>query len=346
MFYFFGFLLFVLSVLLSKCYHNGSIGRFVNNLMVFVWCFVLCGLVTYTTDSESYQTMLDLEIERDFFYNVISEGIVKRFSSDYFVMHKIYSVLILLSYLYFLNQVCKGFNVFTISFLYILILYLFFTVQIRYFLAFFLMLNGFYYYYKKERISYLVFFGLSITNHISTILFLPFLFFFKYSFKNIVKYAGLISITSFVLFYVLKFSLGGFFSRFHGYDVYLTKESESTFLGGMFFMMPYFYLVWFLKRRYWESYSIDNLTEFLVKLYALCFMYMGIAIQLLIIGHRIIIPMYLVFLVACVRLNVKKYKIFLITIGLAIHHYIVPIFLFGRSFWLNEIIKMLESIKI
>ncbi|WP_350329113.1 EpsG family protein [Myroides marinus] len=314
--------------------------------MVFVWYFVLCGLVTYTTDSESYQTMLELDIKRDFLYNIISEGVVKRFNSDYFVMHKIYSVLIISSYLYFLNQVYKGFNVFTLSFLYILILYLFLTVQIRYFLAFFLMLNGFYYYYKKERMKYLIFFGLSITNHIGTVLFLPFLLFFKYSFKKIVKYVNFISIISFVLFYVLKFLLGGFFNRFHGYDVYLTKESESTFLGGIFFMLPYIYLMWFLKRRYLENYSIDKLTEFLVKLYVLCFMYMGIAIQLLIIGHRIIIPMYLVFLVACIRLNVKTYKILLITIGLAIHHYIVPIYLFGSSFWLDEIIKMLESIKI
>ncbi|MFW5886134.1 MAG: EpsG family protein [Bacteroidota bacterium] len=298
----------IVGYILSKIYFT----VFKNNLFEFLFTYsliiILTGFVTYTPDWAGYDAWVRQGSGRDIFFNYLIDII----SPDgYKQIHIIFTTVYSLLLLFFITRFSK--HTLLITLLYIPIIYLYYTTQIRFFMGYYSLWLGFYLWYvnnnKKTAIIFIVF---AIANHLSLIILLPIIYFLKDSINSFHKKViwALIFLTFgyFFVFNLLQYVIPQS-TPFLNYI--LLAEFDSSILGGLFSFLPaiigiylvYKYLTKKLKHN--EELSTDKKIQFLYRLSITPVIFISIALNRQIVGHRFIIPALLYQLLLIIYIATK-----------------------------------------
>lgn len=324
-------------------------------LLVSVVYYFTLGLY-YTADYEMYRVFYKYDLPTD----VLMMGLTSLFKSyrltfhDLFVFHIIISVL-----LCFIFIKKYTYNFFYVFLAYILIDYVHFANQIRFYLGVPLIMLAFYYLYQKKYGQVVLFAVLGCLSHIGlivTLLFIPAYFFIKREkyFKSIL----VLSILCFLfIFSGLQIGIGSSIGHF---GLYFEKDLISSIVGGVYNAIPY---VLFLGMLYWESKKYLKKTsdawedEKFVFLFKLCFftlVFIPSSLYLQIIGHRYVMPFVMIFTIFYLYLirddsprlrtwKLARYSLLCLLVCTII--YIIPSFILKENHFLEEFELMMKSIK-
>lgn len=329
-------------------------GRFINFIIAYIVIVALCGLVRYTPDWAGYELWLEIGSEREVFFKIIGAIIVEN-DFGYRHLHLMFIGVYTLLMLMFIRK----FE--TIPFLTVILFlsinFLFYTTQIRFFLAYFSCALAFYYSVVERRPALSILFAiLGLLNHYSVLLFLPFFYFFRRQTFDLDRRIILTSIILCAFFFVgnqvIEFLIGGTFGG------YLNPDKVSSFFGGVYFFFPTivsYFLIYNLTAnliKHRPDILEDKKFVFLYKLAFVPYIYIGVSLFIQIIGHRFIYPalLFQIMLVFHLLKYFPKDKRSDIHLKLAFffmffvaYLYYLPTIIFGESATLDEVKKILTS---
>ncbi len=287
-------LLIVIGMLLSNLSRIAIGNNKVANFMTFTLVFIVSALVTYTPDWGGYQSWINEDIGRDVFFNFFVKNLLPK-GWDYQFVHisfvTIYTVLLIYLISRFTDQT------YLVMVLYLGIVYIFYTTQIRFFLGYYSMSLAFYFYFveSKKRIAImaLVF---AVLNHITLLFFLPFMYFFFVKVETLIKRLFLLLIAMVVLYLLSTLFLTEDTSNLV-FLAYITSDTfESTLLGGLFTFLPViigFLLVNLYAREKIAEYPAlleDKKFQYLYRFMVISIMFVGVALERQVIGQRFVTP--------------------------------------------------------
>lgn len=293
-----GIMLLILLIVVGMLFSNLSriaIGNNkVANILTFALVFIFSALVTYTPDWGGYQSWIDEDLGRDVFFNffvktILPEGWGYQFVHISFI--SFYTIMLLYLISRFTDQT------YLIMVLYLGIVYIFYTTQIRFFLGYYAMSLAFYFLFVESRrklaIVTLVF---AVLNHITLLFFLPFMYFFFVKVETLIKRLFLLLIAMVVFYLISTFILTEDTGNLM-FLTYITSDTfESTLLGGLFTFLPViigFLLVNFYAREKiaeFPSLLEDKKFQYLYRFVVISIMFVGVALERQVIGQRFVIP--------------------------------------------------------
>lgn len=356
MFYIIIFILF--NLVLTLFFSNYKFGRILSFVITLFILYSIFLFISYTPDREFYTWLLysrELSNDKEPIFNLIA-SYVRNHNYDYEALHFIYLLFICFFYLLFVSKFIR--NVLPITLLYIPLIFIFFGTQLRYFLGFFLVLLGLYYFFVKKNKS-LAFsnFTLGIANHYSLILYILFYLLYKIKqnfFRKIFHITIYISLGYLILTNVIFNMLSGV--RF---VAYLQGDLVSSYLGGIFTFIPIIPIYFLVNSYYKKRISLqpelidDEKFIFLYKMSIIPSVFMGIALTIQVIGHRIIMtgmlfPIILFFYkyneIKNVFFKIKTSIIFaLVYLYLFFHFNLSTAYILGKWEGLEQIEKMILS---
>ena len=311
----------------------------------------------YTADYSMYQYMFKHETDNtDFLFQFLTKFYKANHWSfhDLHVSHIVVSTLIVF---YLISRFTS--NVFYVFFAYIILDYVHFSNQIRYFLGFPVMILAFYNLFNKRYILFAILAYLAYLSHASLIVLLTFVpIYYLVKPKQYFKVLSILSVVCFIIVYV-AFTLGLGLEIEH-FGEYFKEEGTSSFLGGAFNAIPYIVMISFL---YFESRKYINANpdcfqdpkfNFLYKISFYTIIFIPASFFMQIAGHRYVMPFmifYVIFYLYLIRnktQKIKNLKMILfssVCFLLSLVIYILPDFLFGENHFLTEIDYMLKSIQ-
>lgn len=323
-------------------------------LLIVVYYFTL-GL-EYTADYGMYENFFRNNFKTDFLFMKLS----KLFSFYHYKFHDLYVFHILVSVLIYYSFISKfSNNVFYIFLAYILLDYVHFSNQIRYFLGFPIMLWAFYFLYQKKYIFFTILAIIACLSHSAltvVITFVPMYLFIKP--QKFLKYCLFLSLLCFAIVYV-AFSMG-LGREIDHFGEYFKKDGVSSFFGGAFNSLPYIMFVTFLyiETRIYMAHNLlwyeDRTFVFLNKLSFYTIVFIPASFFLQIAGHRYVMPfviiygIYFLYMIRNYSPQMKLKKIFLyssVCLVISIFMYILPTFILKENTFLDELEIMLKSIK-
>lgn len=356
MFYIIIFILFnlVLTLFFSN-YKFGRILSFVITLFILYSTFLF---ISYTPDRDIYTWLLysrELSNDKEPIFNLIA-NYVRNHNYDYEGLHFIYLLLYCFLYLMFVSKFIR--NVLPITLLYIPLVFIFFGTQLRFFLGYFFVLLSLYYLLiKKNKLLALSNFVLGIANHYSLVLFIPFYFLYRIKEKFFIKIIQ-ISFYTFIGYLVLTNIIFNLLSGIR-FVSYLKGDLVSTYLGGIFTFVPIIPIYFLVNSYYKKRISLqpelidDEKFIFLYKMSIIPSIFMGIALTIQVIGHRIIMtcvlfPIILFFYkyneIKNLNFKIKTSIIFaLVYLYLFFHFNLSTAYILGKWEGLEQIEKMILS---
>jgi hypothetical protein len=340
--------------IITSVFRDSQGGRNVNFLIVSLLLTGLCGIVTYTPDWEGYQIWIDNGSDREVFFRYISR-IVNYYGFNYSHLHLAFIAAYSFCLVLLISHFTK--NLLVVVVLYLSINFLFYTTQIRFFLAYYLCCTAFYQMFiLKRKLTPVVILLFALLNHYSVVLFIPIFYFFKVDFRkfdnNIIIAAFLSCLMFFGGFQIVTYLFGSTFGS------YLLAEKTSSFIGGLYFFFPsilsYFFIYRIVKKKALARPELldDPKFKFLYCLSFFPYIYIGIAFFIQIIGHRFIYPSILFQLLIIsylerynslketytLRLYVFAFLSFYLT-----YIYYLPLVIFNNSPIYEEVIKIISS---
>jgi hypothetical protein len=221
--------------------------------------------------------------------------------------------------------------------------------QIRYFVAFGLYIFSIYYFYIKKYKLFGLFLVFSFLNHFGIIPLYLILFFIRRNNIQIKTYI-IISIIVYIVIYLVQNIV--ILQDVWGFDLYLKEEMKSTFLGGVFKMIPSIFLIsllYFINKR--NAIQKDNKSQFLYRLSFFPIIFIPSITLTQIIGDRYVfnfIIIWLIFIVTNLNINNKNMllqKLFIVLVVYLVWFllYHLPLYVFGESLLLEEFILSYES---
>lgn len=348
------FFLLISSVFLS----NFTFGRFVIFLVSLCLLYAVFLLITYTPDKEFYTVWINLpniSVDKEPTFQIVV-AYIRKYNHSYQFLHITFISVYSLIFLYFVNKFAK--NVFVVVLLYIPLIFIFYSTQLRYFLGYYSTLIGFYHLtVSKNRKLALLWFVFGIASHYSLVLFLPVYFLLQINKKFFSKMVQLMLLVFFgyAIFTTILFQL---FSGIRFVD-YLKGDLVSSYLGGLFsfgVLIPvYIFVNIYYKDRLKinPELSHDIKFNFLYKMSLIPMIYIGVSLFVQVIGHRIIMtgmlfPILLFFYkiseVNNLRCRIRYYFYFFIFIVLIFIHFNFSTGLvFGEWEMVEEMGKMINS---
>lgn len=323
-------------------------------LLAIVYYFTL-GL-EYTADYGMYEFVFNNNFDTDYLFMRLTE------LSDYYhyTFHDLFALHIFvytLIYFFFIGKFNN--NIFYIFLAYIVLDYVHFSNQIRYYLGFPLMLWAFYHLYNKKYILCIICCLIAYLSHSATIVlitFVPMYLFLKTEF--FLKYILISSAICFIIVY-LAFSLGLGRDIEH-FGEYFAESGVSGIFGGLFNAMPYLIFISFLYfqtkiyiRNNPECYT-DKHFVFLYKLTFYSLVFIPASFFLQIIGHRYVMPfvviygIYFLYLIRNDKPKIKSRKLLgysSICFTISLFIYILPTYILKENHFLHEVDLMLKSIE-
>lgn len=310
--------------------------------------------ITYTADFSMYESFYKWEydeVDPLFYYAALY------FKDNNYGFQNLFSAhILIISFLYSIFIVKLDKNLFYIFGIYVLILFIPYVNQIRYFLAFSSFLLAAYYLIYNRKIPLFIFFTvLSVISHSAIIIlftFFPFYFFVseKY-YKNLFRYS---SVILFVISYIVSSS--SLYLLLDHFGEYIKNENQSSILGGIFNTLPMLTILiplYFLDKNYKGDRS--NLKyQFLKKLSYYTVVLIPASVFVQIIGFRYVLPfvivwiMFFLFLIEEKSFFVKTRYFFIsyiLIIVILFLQYHLSLMLFGESVLLNELDETINSIK-
>lgn len=346
----------IISLIVTWTISNKSIRNKINSILGFVLIFTLCGFVTYTPDWSGYEIIIENNIEREFFFSIVTNFFTAN-GLGYKEVHLFYIGCYSFLFIFLINKF--KLNGLIIPTMYIALIYLFYTTQIRYFMGYFSIYLSFYYYFvEKAKVKSIILFCFGIINHTSLVLLLPFIYFFK---TNLNKFNKKIIITSIILLIlapVIKNITSIIFINGSRFNEYLSNNFLSSMLGGIYSYFPYI-VTYYLINRY-VNYKLKynpNLLEnpnvnFLYRCSNIPYIYIGLSLFIQIIGQRFIIPSILFQIMLMLYLsnfnnknqNVRLYLYLILCFTIyLVHIYILPLHVFGSNLIYDITLKVLYS---
>ncbi|WP_313213960.1 EpsG family protein [Soonwooa sp.] len=357
--------MFILFILFLLHFSIGFIGevikaKFITNIMswlLLATVFVFTVGLRYTADYKMYSFLFTHEIgitDVGFKQLTILFKEHRLTYDDLFLTH-----IIVYTILYFIFIKRYTSNYFYVFLAFILIDYVHYANQIRYYLAFSLLLFAFHFMFKRRYLWMIICCILAFVSHSATIVlftFIPIYFFIKTN--NYFKFIFILSIACFAIVY-LGFSLG-FARQIEHFGEYFDKGGISGFAGGLFNSLPYIILVGFLyiqTKKYFknnENWINDKKFIFLYKLSFYTVIFIPAAFFVQIAGHRYVMPfltIYVIYFLYIIRDNPIRQKSHAI-LGfstvcfiVSIFIYILPTYILKENHFVHELELMLESIK-
>lgn len=329
---------------------------FLINLSLFAAIIYFTVGITYTADWFMYSWIYDKgDDNTDFVFFELSK-IFNSLNLEYeslFIFHMLASLLI---YWFLISRFTR--NYFYVFLVYLLLDYVHFTNQIRYYLGFPIILTGYYYlFYKKNYIISVILISVSLLCHVglaSLLVFIP--AFYLITLRNFIKYIFLGSLVLALLVFLLM--QGGLALMLDHYDAYFSSEYDSSFIGGIFNGLPYMIYYSFLlieipkliKRKIIE----DPLKyELLFKLTFFSLLFLPGSFFLQILGHRYIMPFvifWVIYYLYLVRDLPQKQKLFKMIVFGIVHFlaifsiYILPDYLLPQNHFMEQLEYTIQSI--
>ncbi len=287
-------LLLIIGLLIGNLARIAFGHNHIANVLAFIVVFIVSALVTYTPDWAGYESWITEDIGRDVFFNffvhqILPEGWGYQFVHIFFI--SCYTIILLYLISQFTNQ---SYMVFL---MYLGIVYLYYTTQIRFFMGYYAISLAFYFWFVEQKLKPALFFLVfAVLNHASLLFFLPFIYFFRINVETLIKRVFLLLFVVVGIYFVSSF----FFTEESEQVVFLTylasDDHESTLLGGLFTFLPS--LIGFL---FIHLYSRDKISEYpqllndkkfqyLYRFIVISIIFVGIALERQVIGQRFIIP--------------------------------------------------------
>ena len=278
-------------------------------LISFVILFITVGMISYTHDWDSYEYMFNNDIKFIEFTFYYASYLIKMYGGDFRVLHIIFTSI---TSILFINFISKFTNkTLTVILLFIPSIFVFYSTQIRFYLALSLFLNSIYFYkVKKNYLVVIVLYMLALLSHYSSLLFLPFYFLLNiniryFTIKKIIYYAILLFIFFFI---IINMEL----PRELNTD-YFIGSFESSFIGSLYNFTPYIFSFFFFLHVYKNNQVInlflqDSKLSFLYKMSLLPYIYLPIAFLFQIIGRRFIfiVLLYQILSIIYINKNIKS----------------------------------------
>lgn len=273
---------------------------------VFLLIVLFSGFVTYTPDWDGYTHWMEYQSGRDYLFKTISDYYTA-LGKGYAELHLTFVCLYTFLCVYLASRLSPK-NGALISAVYVSIVYLFYTTQIRFFLAYFLFFFSCYeLIIRKSWVKSLIIFIIAVSSHLAILGLMPIACFAFIARSSPKKLPFFIIAFGILLFLVTIFAVE--FLANSG-DLYFTeylsvKEVRPTFLGSTFIFGPYIasaFFLWFAVRKElrWQQRERASPPEFelcwVVAVGAL--IYLPIAFIAQIIGHRFIVASLIFHLLA------------------------------------------------
>lgn len=322
-----GVILLILLVVAGLLIANLSKIAFGHNwigyILSFAFVFIASGLVTYTPDWVGYESWIEKDIGRDVFFNffvrnLLPDGRGYQFVHVFFV--STYTFLLILLISKFTDQT------YLVVVLYLAIVYLFFSTQIRFFMGYYAMSLAFYYWFvDNKRQMALLFMIYAVLNHASLLFFLPFVYFFLVNVEVLIRRIAL-----FLMLIVVIYLISTLFLTEESQNVvFLTylasEEHESSLLGGLFSFLPWlisFFLIHLYTHEKISEYPDllqDKKFQYLYRFMIISVTFIGISLERQVIGQRFIIPsaiFQIMLLLYIARFNERRQNMTLAGVGI------------------------------
>lgn len=348
-------LILIFILILSRLLKFSIYGRIILGLITYLIIILVCGKVTYTPDWEGYEYLIKNENRLEIFFNFISEYALKNgftYKDVHFFYISIYTFFLLWLISIFNN------NLFVVSVLYMIFVFLFYATQIRFFMGYYAGILALYYFFQDRRLFLSVaLFLFAVLNHSSLIILLLYIPLYSIKVNRLIKIVTMFAITTFIFFYILVESttIVTLINNYTSYSNYISIENRSSTLGGLALLLPFILYFPFLMRYYFKVRNMMSIKgdikkiDFLCKMTIIPIVFIGISVYIQIIGHRFVIPSLLLSLLLFFQLiRYDKYNrtsrfIFIIFIvsGILYYYFLLPSITNSE---INEIIiRMLDS---
>lgn len=324
-------------------------------LLTFLVIYIFTGFVTYTPDWEGYNVWIYYENGRDIFFNYLIKQLNPK---DYAEIHLIFTCIYTFLLIFFINKFSN--ETYAIALLYIPIVYLFFTTQIRFFMGYYSTILGCYYWYVKKNKSIAILLAtFGIVNHISVLLFIIIAYFLRYNISDLKKKI----VVGFIIITIMYAALAGILPflpdnlRFVNY--FTSSEQESSLLGGLYTFFPALLgtilIVLYIDKKIRATPEIvnDKNFKFLYYFSIVPLIFIGIALYRQIVGHRFIIPALLFQIVLIFYVSTKysskkqKNKLLFYTIifiiAYCIYLYVLPPYFGLVDFYNQRVTYMIKT---
>lgn len=323
-------------------------------LLITIWYFTF-GL-EYTADYRMYAFLFKNDLQTDFMFRQFST----LFSSYGYTFHDLYVFHIAVTVLLYLSLISKfSHNIWFIFLAYIVLDYVHFANQIRYFMGFPMMLWAFYCLHRSKYFLFALFAVLACLSHSALIVLLTFVPAYLWiKPQKYLKHTLLLSIFCFLIVYIAFTQ--GMGREIEHFGEYFSKKGVSSFFGGFYNAVPYLIFTLFLyleTRRYrmkhpeWQT---DRQFVFLYKLTFYTVIFIPASFFLQIAGHRYVMPfvviygIYYLYLIRDEVRRVKVQKIFAYSAVCAVISviiYVLPSYIMSENHFMNEVERMLKSVE-
>ncbi|MEZ2295897.1 EpsG family protein [Variovorax sp. RCC_210] len=324
-------------------------------LYVIAGVFFVCGLVTYTPDWDGYSYWMSNDAGRDIVFQFLS-ALYRDNGYEYSALHMTYVLLHAIILVYLASKLTK--NYFIVVFIYISIIYLFYTTQIRFFLAYFLFAFGAYcLVIDRRHWRSALFFVAAVLNHSALILMAPLVLLFYVSPKKLGR--SILFLASGFWTIALLLNLTALLPAGAEYfSSYISSDAERPGLLGSFLVFgPYILssalLYFFIRGKAggYRSLEENPLLRYSWYMALTPMVYLPIAMGLQIVGHRFIVSSLIFHLCAWmslfkVQLKFSKELRYGVLIGIwsifLSFTYLIPS-LFGMDSYLDSSLKVFGS---
>lgn len=267
--------------------------NFVSYVLTFAFVFVVSGLVTYTPDWFGYEYWLSQGIGKDLFFNFFANNILPP-GEGYKFMHISFTAMYSMLLVYFVSRFTE--HTYVICLLFVVAIFLFYVTQIRFFMGYFSLFIGLYFWMvQQRRVIAVIMILFALANHSSMIILLLLFPLFYFKIENLlmkcVQILIIISGVYFVFKTVVSFLPQGFYLVLYFTEV----DHQSSFMGGLFTFLPTIVTLIFVhfyamhKTYEYPDLLSDLNFKFLYRFMLIPLVFFGIATERQVLGHRFIL---------------------------------------------------------
>lgn len=336
---------------------KGSFFAAFSSIVTLVMILIFTIGITKTADWIMYKHLYVNLIDKTDPVFIFLSRQFKSLHYPYIYLFRFHIIVSLAIYYLLISRFTK--NILFVIVIYLLLDYVHFINQIRYYLGFPIMLLGFYYFLvPRKYVLSLLLMTIGVLCHSALSPLLLFLPFFHYtSTEKYLKHCLIYSGVAFVIFFAVY--LSGIASTLKHFSIYLESKNESSILGGLFNALPYMLVLgylYLLSAKWLKSNDKrlkDPKFKFLYKITFFGIILLPSAFLIQIIGHRYIMPfgifwvLYFLFLTRnfSPAKRMREFALFTAVIFVsAFSIYILPDFVLGQNHFAKEIKNSIHSI--
>ncbi|RST27497.1 EpsG family protein [Chryseobacterium lacus] len=347
---------FFIGLILEKLSKPKVFAHIVNFILLVSIFFFTLG-VKDTADAPMFKWFYENDWTKVDPMFIFLSRIMNSFGYDYYAFYQLHVIIYTFAYYYFISRFTN--NIFYVFLPFIILYYVPYVNQIRYYLAFPFFLLSIHYILHKKNLTLAVLCALfALLSHIGIILlygFIPLYHFMstKKFFKTVFVLSGVAFIVMMILFQL------GIAQQIEHFGNYFNEEMTSSVAGGMFNALPYFiYIIylWMIDKKYRNEnpdFNEDKIYTLLSKLTFFTIIFIPASFFVQILGHRYVFPfiiIWMIFYLYLMRNKATKRKLInfflmgVVHISVGICIYILPELLLGESNFEAELVLSLKSV--